>query len=196
MKHLLEILKGWGPWGVFSISLVESMGIPNPGGTDFLLLFIAAVRPYDAFLSAALAIAGSLIGSLLFYEVLRRSGDRFLYERTATGRGKRLRHWFERYGLITVFIPALLPIPILPFKIFAGCAAALGVERKRFFVVLLAARAPRYLALAYLGAKLGEHSGAWLRSHLWHLLAFAALLAILLSVVAHRLSQREEIAQP
>ncbi len=74
MHQFLDFLKELGPVGVLILSMVESAGIPNPGGTDFLLLFITAARPQDAVLTAALAVVGSLVGSLFFFEVLRRGG--------------------------------------------------------------------------------------------------------------------------
>ena len=135
---------------------------------------------------AALAVVGSLVGSLFFFEVLRSGGEKFLSKHTASGRGLRFRAWFLRYGMVTVFIPAFLPIPILPFKAFAACAGAMGVTRKRFMLVLFAARLPRYGALAYLGAKLGENSGVWLRSHGWYLLALAVGLAAGLGLMVRR----------
>lgn len=192
MQHFLEVLKELGPLGVLILSLVESLGIPNPGGTDFLLLFIAASRPETATLSAALAVVGSIGGSLFFFEVLHRGGERLLAKYTSSGRGQRFRAWFLRYGMITVFIPALLPIPILPYKVFAACAAALGTPRVRFLLILLAARVPRYAALAYLGAQLGTGAGTWLRSHMWHLLAFAVILTAALTVLVQR-ANREAV---
>ncbi len=189
MQHFLEILRALGPLGVLVLATVESAGIPNPGGTDFLLLFIAAARPQSSMLSAWLAVAGSVAGSMVFFELLRRGGEKYLARYTASGRGQRFRAWFLRYGLITVFIPAFLPIPILPLKVFAACAAAMGVPRMRFLLVILLARVPRYLALAYLGAQLGEHSGVWLRGHMWHLLAFAALLALGLAALVRHASR-------
>jgi membrane protein YqaA with SNARE-associated domain len=189
MHHFLEILKQLGPVGVLVLAMVESAGIPNPGGTDVLLLFMAAARPEDAALSGALAVVGSLVGSMFFFEVLRRGGEKFLTRHTASGRGQRFRAWFLRYGMITVFIPAFLPIPILPFKAFCACAAAMGVSRKRFLAVLAAARIPRYAALAYLGATLGEHSGTWLHDHGWYLLALGVVLAAALGLVVRRASR-------
>jgi uncharacterized membrane protein YdjX (TVP38/TMEM64 family) len=186
MQHFLEILKALGPLGVLLLSVLESAGIPNPGGTDFLLLFIAAARPESAMLSGWMAVGGSIVGSLIFFELLRKGGEKYLAKYTASGRGQRFKAWFLRYGLITVFIPAFLPIPILPLKVFAACAAAMGVPRMRFLLVIALARVPRYLALAYLGAQLGENSGVWLRGHMWHLLAFAVLLAAgLTALVRH-----------
>src|SRR6202162_1290279 len=186
MHQFLDFLKELGPVGVLVLAMVESAGIPNPGGTDFLLLFITAARPEDAVLTAALAVVGSLVGSMFFFEVLRRGGEKFLTKHTASGRGQRFRAWFLRYGMITVFIPAFLPIPILPFKAFCACAAAMGVSRKRFLLVLAAARLPRYAALAYLGAKLGENSGTWVRAHGWYLLALAVVLATGLTLLVRR----------
>jgi uncharacterized membrane protein YdjX (TVP38/TMEM64 family) len=100
--------------------------------------------------------------------------------------------WFQRYGLITVFIPGLLPLPFLPFKLFAACAGATCVPRWRFFLVLLVARIPRYFLLAYLGQQLGENSTAWLKSHGWHLAALAALLFLSLYALVRRL-ERETV---
>ncbi len=186
MRHLRDVLVSWGPWGILVLAAVESMGIPNPGGTDALLLFMAIARPDDAMLCAAAATIGSLVGTAVFFEIMRKGGDRYLARYTSSGSGARFRAWFLRFGLVTVFIPALLPIPFLPFKVFAACAGAMRVGRVRFFLVLLAGRVPRYGGLAYLGAELGENSFPWLKSHLWHMLVFAVLLFIGLYLLIRR----------
>src|SRR5258708_34909257 len=126
MHDFLDILKQLGPVGVLVLAMVESAGIPNPGGTDVLLLFMTAARPEDAALSAALAVVGSLVGSMFFFELMRRGGGKFFAPHTASGRGQRFRAWFMRYGMITVFIPAFLPIPILSFKAFFAFARGMG----------------------------------------------------------------------
>lgn len=163
---------------MFLLATIESMGIPNPGGTDAVLLVLSIAKPESAWLCAACAIIGSLLGTAFFYELTRKGGERFLARYTSSGRGARFRTWFLRYGLVTVFIPALLPIPFLPFKVFAACSGAMCVNRGRFLLVLVAGRIPRYAALAYLGAMLGEQSGAWVKGHLWHMLGLAVALSI------------------
>jgi membrane protein YqaA with SNARE-associated domain len=173
MKGFIRTLVSWGPLGVFVLSLVESIGIPNPSGTDALLLLVTIERPRTAILCAVLASAGSLLGSELFYEIMRKGGDKFLLRHTLSGRGKRFRSWAQRYGMVTVFISALLPIPFLPLKVFAACVCAMGVSRTRFMLVLAAARIPRYALLAYLGAQLGENSAAWIKEHSWYMAALA-----------------------
>jgi membrane protein YqaA with SNARE-associated domain len=185
MKRLRALAVSWGPLGVFLFSIIDSAGVPNPGGTDALLLVVTMANPASWILCAGLAVLGAIIGSVIFVEVLRRGGERYLVNATASGRGLRFRVWFRRYGLVTVFVPALLPVPFLPFKAFAACAAAMGVSRTRFLLVILAARIPRYFALAYLGATLGENSGAWITGHLWQFGAAAVALFIGLFLLVH-----------
>src|ERR1700740_129895 len=103
MRHFYDLLVSWGPLGIRVLSVVESAGIPNPGGTDALILVLTVARPSDAVLIAALAVIGSLIGTLIFFEILRRGGERFLARYTSSGRGLRVRAWFQRYGLLAVF---------------------------------------------------------------------------------------------
>jgi len=178
MSRFLEILKTLGPWGVFIMATVESLGIPNPGGTDFLLLFVAIARPNDAAWSAGMAVAGSVIGTAVFFDVMRRGGERLLAKYTSSEGGARFKRWFQRYGLVTVFIPALVPLPFLPFKVFAACAGAMGVNRWRFLGVLAVGRLFRYGGLAYLGVKLGtvENSKAWVKAHTWQMTILAAAI--------------------
>jgi len=195
MSHLREVLISWGPLGLLIAATLENAGPPSPGGTDFFLLFLAAARPRDAMLCAGLATLGSLIGSAIFFEIVRKGGEKLLLKYTTSGRGARFRHWARRYGLVTVFVSALVPLPVLPFKVFVACAAAMGVSRARFLLVLTLARVPRYLALAYLGQQLGaEGSEAWLKSHFWLLLGLVTLLALALWALVRR-TERTLVAE-
>ena len=60
--------------------------------------------------------------------------------------------------------------------------------------MLLAARIPRYLALAYLGSQLGTQSWPWLMAHVPHLIAFAlpyfVFLYLLVKYVDYKRGQR------
>jgi type VI protein secretion system component VasF len=49
-----------------------------------------------------------------------------------------------------------------------------------FSVVLLAARIPRYLFMAWLGSRLGADTVPYLRRHIWALVLFAAALFVAL----------------
>lgn len=96
-------------------------------------------------------------------------------------RGQRLRQWFQHYGLLTVFISALSPIP-MPMKLFVISAGALGVNPRSYGLTVLAARILRYGALAYLGSQLGEGAGTYLKSHAWQIGGVLALVFLVLLV--------------
>lgn len=178
MLHFIsQTLVSWGPLGLLLLAVLDSAGIPLPAAVDALLLLVAAAEPGLAYWSAALATAGSVAGCMGLYYAARKGGERYLDKHTRTGKGLKFRLWFLRYGLVTVFVPALLPIPPLPTKVFVICAGALGVRALPFLLVVLAARIPRYAGLAYLGSQLGENAGAaWLRAHAWQLTAASLVL--------------------
>ena len=182
LRSLADTLLAWGPPGIFVLALVDAVGIPLPEGTDALLLLIAAANPATGYRCAGLATLGSAIGQMVLYYVGRKGGEAYLDRHTRSGRGRKFRLWFNRYGLLTVFIPTLVPVP-LPLKIFVVCAGALAVNPLHVLLVTLAGRIPRFLAVAYLGAQLGQHSAAWLHQHAWQLLAVAAGLFALLFVL-------------
>jgi membrane protein YqaA with SNARE-associated domain len=160
------------------------------GGVDALLIAVATNKPEEAYFAALLAVAGSLAGSLMLFFVARKGGEVLLMRHVASGTGARLHLWFQRWGLATVFVPALSPIP-LPMKIPVFCAGALQVRLIYFMIVVLAARAIRYFGLAYLGIHFGSETVEYLRMHGWQLAASALILAAALTV-GMRLFQRHE----
>jgi len=168
---------------VLFIAAIDGAGIPLPGGVDALVVGIAVADHSKAWGAASLATIGSVIGGLVLFFLARKGGEAYLHRHTLTARGRRLHDWFHHYGLLTVFIPALMPIP-LPLKVFIVCSGALGNNPFWFTVVMAAARIPRYFGLAWLGVHLGRDTVPWLKSHaLVLLLGSAALFVVLFYIV-------------
>lgn len=190
MDRLIELLTSWGPLGAFLVATLDSAGVPLPASVDALLITVAVVNPTAVWVAVLLAVIGSFAGNLFLFSVARKGGVAFLARRTVSARGKRLLRWFQRYGLITVFIPTLVPIAPLPLKVFVISAGALGVKTRAFLLTILAGRIPRYLAMAYLGVQLGENSMGWLRDHAWHLTAIAAGLFVFLFALVRFVDSR------
>lgn len=174
---------------MFLLAAIDSAGVPIPAGVDALVVLLAVADPGRAWIAALVAVTGSVIGSYILYLIARRGGRAYLDARTEAGRAARFREWFLRYGLLTVFIPTLLPIP-LPMKVFVLSAGAMGVSPTAFVAVVAAARLLRYLGLAWLGAQVGEQSLDYLKQHAWHLLGFAALLFAVLYLMARAIERR------
>jgi len=195
MKPLLvkiqAALLAFGPFGVFLLGVIDSLGVPLPGAMDGLVLYIAVKEPQRAYFTALMAAAGSLIGNgALFWAA--RHGSRWFNKGEpplATSKSQRFQTWFARYGLLTVFIPAVVPFVPLPLKVFVVSAGALRTSFAKFIAVMLAARVMRYFGEAYLGIQLGEGAEAYLRRNAWPLLGVVVAMAMGL-YFAIRLSDR------
>ena len=148
MKNFLASLVAWGPTGLFISAFLDGAGLPIPGGVDALVIFLATQIPQDTIWLAVVAVIGSVIGNFLLFLIARRGGQAFIEKRSASKRSKRFRRWFDRYGLSTVFVAALVPLPVMPLKIFVLSSGALGSKPIRFVLVFLAARIQRYVGLA------------------------------------------------
>jgi membrane protein YqaA with SNARE-associated domain len=177
--HLADALVAWGPVGILLLAILDSSGVPVAGVFDALLILIAVERPSTAWICAGLAVAGSTLGNVILFWMSRKGGQRFMNKAAPEGRAAKFRHWFRRYGMVTVFVPALVPIP-MPLKLFVISAGVLGTSLGEFVGVVLVARALRYFGEAWLGIRLGRDSTKFLTSHAWHFVAGAAALFLLL----------------
>jgi len=183
----------WGPAGVFVLAVLDSGGIPVVGGVDAMVVLVSALDHSQAFLAGAAAILGSLVGSLFLFYIARKGGEAYLQRYTASGRGAKFRAWFQEYGMLTVFVPAFVPVIPMPVKIFILSAGALEVRPMTFTLVLAAARIPRYFFLAWLGTRLGRETLPYLRHHIWDLVLLALALFVVLYIgirLAHAARRR------
>ena len=180
MRALLDALVAYGPAGVLFAAMLDGAGLPIPGGVDALVVFLAVHRPDAAWMYAAIAVLGSVMGNLLLFGLARRGGELYLRKRASNRRSQRFRRWFDKYGLLTVYTSALVPLPIMPMKIFVLSAGALGSPTLRFVLVFIAGRIPRYFGLAYLGMQMGAGAMDYVKSHALHLTAVATGLFLFL----------------
>jgi membrane protein YqaA with SNARE-associated domain len=178
LHQLSDALIVFGPWGVLLLSLLDSLGVPMPAVMDALIIYVAWKSPDRAWFTASMAVAGSVAGNFgLFWGA--RHGFRRLIKPPDPGQRQKFRDWFRRYGLVTVFIPALLPIP-LPLKVFVVSAGVLHTPPGQFIAVVVLARLIRFFGEAYLGMRLGEDAQAFLNHNAWTLIGVALALALLL----------------
>lgn len=190
MKTFLSSLVSWGPTGLFIGALLDGAGLPIPGGVDALIIFLATQLPQRAIGLALVALIGSVAGNFMLFLLARRGGQAFLEKRSQSQFSQRFRRWFDRYGLLTVFVAALVPLPVMPLKIFVLSSGALGSSPVRFLIAFIGARIPRYVGLALLGRAMGDNALDYLRHHVWHLLAFAVILFIVLAMIVRYADKR------
>ena len=94
-------------------------------------------------LYALSATLGSLLGCFILYYIGRRGGDAFVRRRLGAARVDRAVGAFNRYGVLAILIPALLPPPA-PFKVFVILAGLAGIGTSRFLVAIAIGRGIRY----------------------------------------------------
>jgi len=194
LAKLTAALVAYGPLGILLLAFIDSAGIPVASGMDALVIVVAAKAPSRALLAASMGVLGSLIGNLVLFLGARAGARRFVKNADQPEKNQRFREWFERYGLLTIFIPCMLPIP-LPLKVFVISAAVLGTPLQTFVFVIVLGRCIRYFGEAYLGVKLGEGAAQFLRTHTWHLVGgavalFAVLYALLMFTGRRRHAKR------
>jgi len=146
-----------GALGLFFVAVVDSsvIPLPLPGSTDLVLLSLVAYGGIPWIL-APMAIAGSLIGGYITWDVGRRGGETALKHYVPARILKRVVAWVKNHPVLAIFVPAMLPPPI-PFLPFALASGALGVSRIRFLIVYGSARTMRYSLIAWLAAVYGRH---------------------------------------
>jgi membrane protein YqaA with SNARE-associated domain len=180
LKSIGNALIAFGPLGVFVIGLLDSLGVPLVGGVDALLIYLAVKTPHVAYLAATTATVGSILGNLLLFRGARYGVRRFASVEAPEGKRQKFRLWFQRYGLLTVFIPAVTPFVPLPLKVFVISAGAMHTPLGRFLGVVLLARVLRYFGEAYLGIRLGEDARGFLTQNAWNIAGIAVAIALAL----------------
>ena len=194
LSKIVAALITFGPWGVFLLGFIDSLGIPLPATMDALLILVAVKAPQRAYFTALMAVLGSAGGSIGLFLAVRHGRRLFLKGEPPPGKRKRFERWFNRYGMLTVFIPAVTPVLPLPLKVSVVSAGALKTPFSKFLAVILLARVIRYFGEAYLGILLGEDAQTFLARHVWTILGSAVALAGAAYVVIGMIDRRRETA--
>src|SRR5215831_18575997 len=190
-------LVAYGLFGVLALSLLDSMGIPIPAAVDLLLLDVAVHSvhtPMHAWLTALMAVVGSLAGNIALFQGVRH-GRRLLTKKEPTpGERRRFQEWFRRYGLLTVFVPAVVPFVPLPLKVFVISAGAFHTPFGRFIGIIVTARIIRYFGMAYLALQLGADAHGFLLRNAWTIVGIALAMALAFYFVMRASERRGQMA--
>ena len=177
-----------GP-GLFIIAFLDSSFISLPQINDLLVISMVIQHPYWMPYYALMATAGSVAGCLVLYAVARKGGDALVRKRF-TGRSlERATGLVQRYGVLALIVPALLPPPA-PFKLFVLLAGVSGLKPLPFALSIAVGRGLRYFAIGVLSVWYGQAAVTFLETHgktvaIW--LAVAVVIAgVAWAVIRHR----------
>jgi membrane protein YqaA with SNARE-associated domain len=125
------------------IGALDSSLLSLPEINDYLVVMRCANSPAEVFFFPLFAAAGSVLGCLLLYTIIRSGGQAVLRKRFRAEHLERVERTYARFGFLALAVPALLPPP-MPFKIFVATAGALEYPRWRFILTVMIARSLRY----------------------------------------------------
>ena len=180
METLKNLLLTWGLPGLFFICLLDSAGVPLPGGPDAVVMLLSWQRPNLLIWIALAAATGSTVGNWILYQVGKRGGELALARFD-----EKKRAWVTdklRRNDILAIIVAMMGPPPFPTKLFILVAGAFGMRLRRFLLAVFAGRFVRYLGEGYLGARFGDQAAEVLQRH------YGTIAIVLLAAVVGALA--------
>lgn len=185
MKRVVDWIQGFavalgGP-GLFLIGFLDSSFLSFPEINDLLVIMMVTQHKERLLYYSLMATLGSVAGCLTIYYVARRGGEAFMRKRFKAHHVESGLKLFQKYGLLVVIVPALLPPPA-PFKIFVLLAGVAAIPVWQFTTAVFIARFVRYGGEGLLAVFYGERAAAFLKDHAKETGLWLAAIALILGV--------------
>ena len=191
----LSAIEDWaltgGGFAMFVIALLDSSFLSFPQINDILIIVLSTKNPARMPFYAGMTTIGSLIGCFMLYVVARRGGEAFIRKRIKGRRVDRLIGLYQKYGLLAVVVPALLPPPV-PFKVFVLMAGAAAVSPLKFGVAIVIGRGIRYFGQGYLAVLYGEKAAEYMKQYGAQIGVGLAIFAVAVTIVLIRLRRSKK----
>ena len=154
----------FGGGGLFVVAFLDSSFLSLPEINDVLVVLMVtrnkALMPYYA----AMATLGSITGCLVLYTVGRKGGEAILRKRFTGPRVEKALALFQRFGVLAIIVPALLPPPA-PFKVFVLLSGVARVPIVTFSGAVAVGRGVRYFGEGALAVRYGDQTVEFLRAN-------------------------------
>ncbi len=152
-----------GP-GLFFVAFLDSSFLSLPEINDLLVVMLVIQNKERMAYYALMATLGSIAGCLVLYFLGRKGGEALVRRRFGGPRLDRALALYQRYGVLTVAIPAILPPPS-PFKVFVLLAGVTGLPVVQFVTAIALARGLRYFGEGWLAVRYGDQAIALLEEN-------------------------------
>ncbi|HEV2883681.1 MAG TPA: VTT domain-containing protein [Pyrinomonadaceae bacterium] len=191
LARVSEYFIALGPFGLFSVALLDSTFVPLPSSADALLILLTTANPRWMVLYASIATAGSTIGCVILYYLSKRAGSRAL-RKFSPAKQRRVKELIDRYDVLSVLVASLMPPPF-PFKLFVISAGVFRFSLPRFTLAIIGGRMFRFLLEGYLAIRYGAQAMQVLAKYYpWIGLGLAAAI-IVFFIVRSRKKAKPEI---
>lgn len=200
IKSTLQNFGQWlvtlGPFGLFAISLIDSAGLPLPGGPDAVMILLSTKSHAMVPVYAIAASLGSTLGCTVMYWIARRAGLMAL-KKVKPERRERVENLLGRYDMLAIMVAAILPPPF-PFKPFVLSAGVCKLKLSRFVIAVFAGRMVRFTIEGLLAIAFGEAAGEQIARHGLKVLLvvlIAATILIAVNLLRSRRTRRVAVSQ-
>lgn len=185
MKSLIawvqNVAAAIGAPGLFIIAFLDSSFLSLPQINDLLVVAMVLQHPERMPLYAAMATLGSIAGCLSLYLLARKGGDALIRRRFSGPRLEKATRTVQKYGVLAVLVPALLPPPA-PFKLFVLMAGVSRVSLWPFVLSIAIGRGMRYFGIGLLTVWYGRQAVELLETRGREVALYAAGAALVLGV--------------
>jgi membrane protein YqaA with SNARE-associated domain len=152
-----------GP-GLFVVAFCDSSFLSLPEINDLLIILMVTRQKDRMLFYATMATLGSIAGCLVLYGIARKGGEAVLRRRFSPERLERAMRLSQRYGMVAILIPSLLPPPA-PFKIFVLLSGVARVPLPKFALAIGIGRGLRYFTEGMLAVRYGDAAIGYVRDN-------------------------------
>ena len=179
----------WGGPGLFIIAFLDSSFLSLPEINDLLLIFMVTQHKARMPYYATIATLGSVTGCLVLYYIGRVS-EQWVARRFSAERLERTMKTFQRYGVMAVLIPSLLPPPA-PFKVFVLLAGVAGISVQSFVLAIAVGRGIRYFGEGFLAVWYGDQAIEYVAAN-GRMIGLGLVTLLLIALAAYILRKRAQ----
>lgn len=152
--HIAGFFSSLGGLGIFLLGIIDSSFLFLPLGIDLLMVALTARHHERMFYYAAMAAAGSVIGSFTTDWVSRKGGEAGLDKLVSKRRLKYIQNRVSKSAGVALALAAVAP-PGFPFTPFVIVAAALQYPRVRLLAIVAVFRFVRFVIEGLLAIRFG-----------------------------------------
>jgi membrane protein YqaA with SNARE-associated domain len=171
----------YGGPGLAVVAFLDSSFLSLPEVSDVLIVLFVVRDPEHWLYYGLVTTAGSVLGCYALYALGRKGGDEFLRKRFHERHIDRALAWFQKYGLLVVIVPSILPPPT-PFKVFVLLAGIANVRPLAFVTAVIVGRGFRYIGEAWLAYRYGEDARLFISDNLARVSIVLAVLVLVAGV--------------
>src|SRR5271170_7211119 len=171
LAHLVATLGGLG---LFVVAFLDSSVLSFPIVTDLLVIEESIQNPARMPYYAFMATVGSLAGCFWLYVLAKKGGEVFFHSR-AGRHAERARRWVDSNAFLSVFIPAILPVPL-----------------RTFVIALVLGRGLRYFGEGIFAVRYGDSATQFLLAHGRSAALIAVGVIVVLYAIVHLMGRHHE----